>query len=165
MKADDINRLTTDLSNEDGWLKHVKDVLHNNGQDQIQQSFIAWAAFHVSRTAAVTNLQPDISCLLPLFQEEAKSVTMILHATNTVKSSVEFLNPGQTPVIACNQPLYAIAKKIQWQWPGTQRENNFVVVLGGLHTEMTAWRTLGDFLGGSGWTSDNASQHGIIWNS
>ena len=77
---------------------------------------------------------------------------MILHAMNTVKSSVEFLNPGQTPVITCDQPLYAIAKKIQWQWPETQGERNFVVVLGGLHIEMTAWRTLGDLLDGSGWT-------------
>ena len=153
VKADDINHLTIDLSDKDRWLKHMKDVLDNNGQDQIQQSFISWAAFHAIRTAAVTNVPPDISCLLPLFQEEAKSVAMILHAKNTVKSSVEFLNPGQTPVITCDQPLYAIAKKIQWQLPETQGEKNFVVVLGGLHIEMTAWRTLGDFLDRSGWTS------------
>ena len=116
----------------------MKDALDNNGQDQIQNICISWAAFHASQTAAVTNIPPDISCLLPLFQEEAKSVAMILHAMNTVKSSVEFLNPGQTPVITCDQPLYAIAKKIQWQWPETQGERNFVVVLGGLHIEMTA---------------------------
>ena len=61
----------------------------------------------------VLEIPPVISCLLPLFQEEAKSVPMILHAMNTVQHSVEFLNPGQTPVIACDQPLYDIAKKIQ----------------------------------------------------
>ena len=153
VKADDINHLTIDLSDKDRWLKHVKDVLDNNGQDQIQQIFISWAAFHASRTAAVTNVPLDISCLLPPFQEEAKSVAMILHAMNTVKSSVEFLNPGQTPLITCDHPLYAIAKKIQWQLPETQGEKNFVVVLEGLHIEMTAWRTMGDFLDGSGWTS------------
>ena len=129
VKADDINHLTIDLSDEDRWLKHVKDVLDNNDQDQIQQSFISWAAFDVSRTAAVTNVPPDISCLLPLFQEEAKSVAMILHAKNTVKSSVAFLNPGQTPVIICDQPLYAIAKKIQWQLPQTQGEKNLLLFL------------------------------------
>ena len=55
---------------------------------------------------------------------------MILHSMNAVKRSVEFLNPGQTPVIACDQPLYAIAKKNQWQWPETLGEKKFVVVLG-----------------------------------
>lgn len=153
MKADDISRLTIDLSDEDRCLKHVKDVLNNNGQDQIQQSFISWAVFHASQTPAFTNIPPDISCLLLLFQEEATSVAMILHAMSTVKSSLEFLNPGQTPVITCDQPLYVIAKKIQWQLPETQGEKNLVVVLGGLHIEMTAWRTLEDFLDGSGWRS------------
>ena len=88
-----------------------------------------------------------ISCLLPLFQEEAKSVAMILHSMNTVKRSV------QIPVIACDQPFYAIAKKIQWQWPETHGEKKYVVVLGGLHIEIAAWRALGDFLEGSGWIS------------
>lgn len=40
---------------------------------------------------------------------------------------------------------YQSFTKIQWQWPETQGEKNFVVVLGGLHIEMTAWRTLGAF--------------------
>ena len=101
---------------------------------------------------AVTDIPPDIFCLLPPFQEEAKSVAMILHSMNTVKRSVEFFNPGQIPVIACDQPLYAIAKKIQWQWPETLGEKKFVVVLGGLHIKMAAWRALGDILEGSGWT-------------
>ena len=153
VKAEDFHRSNIDLSDENRWLEHVKDVLDNNDQDQIQNICISWAAFHASQTAAVTNIPPDISCLQPLFREEAKSAAMILHAMNTVKSSIEFLNPGQTPVITCDQPLYAIAEKIQWQWLETQGERNFVVVLGGLHIEMTAWRTLGDLLDGSGWTS------------
>ena len=59
----------------------------------------------------VLDIPPDISNLLPLFQEAAKSVAMILHAMKTEQHSIEFLNPGQTPVIACDQLLYAIAKK------------------------------------------------------
>jgi hypothetical protein len=70
-------------------LKHTKDVLETQGE--IQENNISWAAFHASRTAEVTEIPPDITCLLPLFQEEAKSVAMILHAMNTVKRSVEFL--------------------------------------------------------------------------
>ena len=95
----------------------------------------------------------NISSLLPLFQEEAKSVAMILHSMNTVNRSVQFLNPGQIPVVACDQPLYAFAKKIQWQWPETHGVEKYVIMLGRLHTEMAALRTLGDWLEGSGWKS------------
>ena len=77
---------------------------------------------------------------------------MIHHATNVISKSVQFLNPGQTPVVTSDQPLYALAKKIQWQWPEIHAETK-VVMLGGLHTEMAALRTIGDWLEGSGWTS------------
>lgn len=35
----------------------------------------------------------------------------------------------------------------------THGEAKFIVMLGGLHTEMAALRTIGDWLEGSGWTS------------
>ena len=98
--------------------------------------------FYVSRAIAVTDILPDIACLFSLFQKEAKSVAMILHVMNTVKSLVGFLNQGQTAVIACDQPLYA--KEIQWHRPQMHGDKQFVVVLGGLHTEMAAWIALGD---------------------
>jgi hypothetical protein len=39
------------------------------------------------------------------------------------------------------------------QWPESHGEKKYVVVLGGLHIEIAAWRALGDLLEGSGWTS------------
>ena len=118
MKAEGFHLLNIDLSDEKRWLERVKDVLDNNGQDQIQNICISWAAFHASRTltAAVTNIPPDIFCLLPLFQEEAKSVAMVLHAMNTVKSSVEFLNPGQTPVRPQSLRSFWPAAGIESSW-------------------------------------------------
>ena len=86
VKADDFQSLMVDLSDEKKWLEHVKNVLEDNSQNEIQESNLSWAAFHASRTVGVTDIPPDISCLLPLFQEEAKSVAMILHSMNTVKS-------------------------------------------------------------------------------
>ena len=44
---------------------------------------------------------------------------MIKHSLDTVKDAVEYLNPGQTPVIAFDQPLFALAKKVQWHHPQT----------------------------------------------
>ena len=36
---------------------------------------------------------------------------------------------------------------------GTHGERNHVVMMGGLHTEMTIWSTFGNYLEGSGWTT------------
>ena len=55
-----------------------------------------------------------------------------------VKNAVEYLNPDQAPVLVCDQPLFAIAKEIQWTWPDTFGEIFFVIMLGELHIEMTA---------------------------
>ena len=91
--------------------------------------------------------------LLSLFPDEAKSVPMIQHSMNVIKKATEHLNPGQVPVIAVDQPLYSVAKKIQWNWPESHGEQHFVFILGGLHIEMAALSVLGDWLEDSGWTS------------
>jgi len=70
-----------------------------------------------------------------------------------IQREVEFLNLEQVPVLTVDQPLFAIAKRIQWQWPDTYGEERFVVLPGELHIEMAALTTLGDFLEPSGWTN------------
>ena len=78
---------------------------------------------------------------------------MIKHGMEVLQQATHFLNPGQIPVTTFDQPLFALAKFIQWKWPATHGENMHVVMLGGLHTEMALWSTLGDLLKGSEWTS------------
>jgi len=70
-----------------------------------------------------------------------------------VREAVKFLNPKQVPVVALDQPLFAIAKLVQWNWPEVYGEDKFVVLLGGLHIEMAFLSTIGDLLDGSRWTS------------
>ena len=65
------------------------------------------------------------SALLPLFADDSKSVARIKHSMDVVRNAVEILNPGQVPVIACDQPLYKIAKEVQWPWPDTLGEDTF----------------------------------------
>ena len=77
---------------------------------------------------------------------------MIKHGMDIQKRAIEYLNPGQIPVTIFNQLLFALAKFVQWKWPDTYGEKVHVVMLGGLHTEMALWNTLGDMLEGSGWT-------------
>lgn len=77
-----------------------------------------------------------ISGLLPLFLDNAHSIAMVKHAMTMVQKAVRHLNPGQVPVLAADQPLYALAKQIQWTWPATLGEEHYVVMFGGLHIEM-----------------------------
>ena len=76
---------------------------------------------------------------------------MIKHSMDVIRNAVQHLNPGQTPVVTFDQPLFALAKQIQWKWPQEYGEQKFVVVFGSLHIEMAALKTLGDWLQGSGW--------------
>lgn len=78
---------------------------------------------------------------------------MIRHAMDMIKLSVNHLNPGQVPVIAFDQPLYAVAKEIQWNWSDSYGEGKFVIMFGGLHIEMAFLKVIGGWLEGSGWTT------------
>ena len=56
------------------------------------------------------------------------------------------------PIITVDQPLYTLAKQIQWSWPASHGDDQFAVMFGGLHIEMAALKALGDLLENSGWT-------------
>ena len=103
----------------------------------------SWAAFFASQEPN-TSICPSIRTMLPLFTEDSKSVAMIMHAVRLIKQSINFLNPSQIPVVALDQPLYAIAKNVQWTWRNEFGEDHFVVVLGGLHIEMAFMSMIGD---------------------
>ena len=78
---------------------------------------------------------------------------MIPQVINMIKAGVNDVNSGQIPVITLDQPLFALRKLIQWNWPSTHGEEKLILMLGGLHIEMAAFKLLGDWLGGSGWAS------------
>lgn len=120
--------------------------------DEGDSQNISWAAYRANASQLMIQQSTDLSALLPLFEETSKSPAMIKHAMSIVQKNVEFLNPGQTAVIAFDQPLFTIAKKIQWNFPLTHGEDKLVIMFGGLHIEMAALKTIGDWLEDSGWT-------------
>jgi hypothetical protein len=113
---------------------------------------VSWWAFHSHQPYCATPSSVAISALLPLFPDQAKSVAMIRHAMDVIKSYVDHLNPGQVPVIALDQPLYKVAKEIQWTWPDHYGEDKFVAFFGGLHIESGFLKLTEKRLEGSGWT-------------
>lgn len=78
---------------------------------------------------------------------------MVKHGMDVLRQATTFLNPNQIPVITVDQPLFVLAKMVQWRWPASHGEQVYVVMMGGLHMEMTLWNVLGDLLDGSGWTA------------
>lgn len=81
-----------------------------------------------------------------------QSLALIQHGMKVTKDAIHLLNPTRAPVIAMDQPLFALGKQIQWDKPELFGEDKFVIMFGGLHFEMAALNTLGDWLEGSGWT-------------
>ena len=81
---------------------------------------VSWAAYHSRRreqTATPVHGPTAVTALFPLFPDDSKSVAMSRHSMNVVKKAVTVVNPRLIPVIACDQPLFKIAKQIQWRWP------------------------------------------------
>ena len=92
------------------WLNEVMAALEKEQLDSTD--WVSWSAYHAAlqqeeRLAA-------ISALLPLFTDSAHSVTMIKHSMTLVQAAIQHLNPGQTPVLSAHQPLFTLAKQIQW---------------------------------------------------
>ena len=58
------------------------------------------------------------------------------------------MNPSQTP--ACDQPVYALTKTIQWMYLETLGSGIYLSILGGLHVEQSALVMHGEIIKGSG---------------
>ncbi len=135
---------------EDKWIEYSLNFLTKEKLEK--GDFLSWAAFHASAQPDPTNPAAVIG-LLPLFSDKAATIAMVKHGMDIQRKITSYLNPSQIPVMAFDQPLFALAKHVQWSWPQTLGEKSFVVMFGGLHIEMAIWDTIGDFLDSSGWTS------------
>lgn len=154
-----VSLVNEETKHEDSWMSAVHDTLYtDSAMDRTQ---VMWSAYHAARSDVVGKPEKNIEALLPLFHEKASTPEMIRHGMKIVKDVTEHLNPHQVPVLVVDQPLYDLAKKVQWTFPGTYGEDKFVVMLGGLHIEMALWSTMGDLLSGSGWP-EALAEGGIV---
>lgn len=108
---------------------------------------VTWSSHH-ALLAKDKQFEIGISSLMPMLRDQAHDVATIKHSLEKIKEAVGFLNPTQSPVVTADQPLFALAKQIQWTWP--HEFGNFVFILGGLHIEMTILKMIGRILNNSG---------------
>ena len=156
--SEESDNLSAQFEKEKMWLDHVA--------QSKDKSAISWAAYHSSQIEQQQIKHADITALLPVWKEDSKSPAMIKHTMDVVQNAVSHLNPGQAAVIALDQPLYAISKRIQWKYPDIY--GKFVVMMGSLHTEMALMGALGNWLEDSGWTNiihnSGVSRSGVAEN-
>ena len=91
------------------WLQHVC-IAAETGAGT---SNVSWSAFHSCRDDYSSSDTPTAtSSLLPLFQNDSATIAMVRHSLDVIKKLIDITNPGQSPVVAVDQPLFAIAKNV-----------------------------------------------------
>ena len=104
-------------------------------QNKVRNKTVEAISSSVFDAERQTQVNPTcISSLLPLFSDCAHfvHVVMISHAITVISKAVKYLNPEQTVVIACDQPLFALQKTIQWAPKDSPGEDILVVMHGWL---------------------------------
>ena len=137
--------LASEIEKEEEWARTVALQIHNEQDVEDPELISTWSAYHGRNSNKVV---PWIGGLFSLFTDSSSSPSMLLHAIELVKKSVNFLNPDQIPIITGDQPVYAIMKKLQWSH---QSVRDMVVMMGGFHTEKHSIKAVGDALQESGW--------------
>ena len=135
---------------EELWISHVQNAINKDGFEP-GDTPIMWSGYSSYHLDDDSIKPTAVIGTLPLFSLKASSPSMIKHAMELLKKNTEFLNPGQTPVMGMDQPLYAIGKQLQWIYPDTLGEGSYFLKLGDLHIEDKWQLMMGKYLRSSGW--------------
>ena len=139
----------SELQKEENWSRHSQAMMNLPFEDHRKLSFVA---YHTQKAESGSDTPWNIG-LTPMFDEKAATAAMMRHGMSVISHTIKKLNPDQIPVICGDQPLFALMKQIQWQFPETFGEDKIVITLGGLHLEMALWTAMGKMLSNSGWNT------------
>ena len=78
---------------------------------------------------------PELKAILPIIPKKVHTLATQYHCMKIIKRTVSFLNPGQTSIDTCDQPVYALTKEIQWRFPEEFGTDSYLTAFGGLHFE------------------------------
>ncbi|KAJ8378159.1 hypothetical protein AAFF_G00245450 [Aldrovandia affinis] len=101
---------------DEAWLNHLHKVLIEK-DGMLQETPVTYSGFF-SHGQRKEDVRPRATVgVFPVFYDKASSMAMQKHSMLVVMKTIEFLNPGQVPVIEGDCPLYAQQKKCQWEYP------------------------------------------------
>ena len=137
---------------DEEWIKHATSKLEEyNSQDdpKLTNIHITWSGYQ-SYNQSAEDIRPPASIgLFPEFYEKAATLDMQKHGMIMMAEATEYLNPGQTPVVEGDCPLYMIMKKLQLLFSEEIGTEKIVTFMGLIH--MCVQECGGKLLGGSGW--------------
>ena len=91
---------------EKDWLQNAKELLWR--EEHNHHGTMSWAAYCSLQATPTLYWPAIIAALLPMFVENAHLLAMIKHSTDVIRAAVHHVNPAQIPVIAFDQPLFAL---------------------------------------------------------
>ena len=83
------------------------------------ESCCGWEKHRYSFQRFETEINVCVNAILPMINEEVHRLDKMYHVMNRNKKITNVLNPSQTPVDTCDQPVCALTKTIQWMYPKT----------------------------------------------
>eukprot|EP00734_Pompholyxophrys_sp_LG126_P000120 Pompholyxophrys_sp_v1_NODE_11_length_5290_cov_18.520778.p2 type:complete len:299 gc:universal NODE_11_length_5290_cov_18.520778:1265-2161(+) len=106
--------LSRQKKEEEDWYESIFHTLSLYLRDIGKREYsLTWAAFH-SFSDKLNSHRPALIGMLPVFQEKAATISMVKHGMTVVRALTMFLKNDQIPVMAVDQPLFALAKSVQW---------------------------------------------------
>ena len=102
-----------------------------------------WSKYHGSHYRKQLDL-PGINTILPLLGAQFHMIDTQYHCMIIIKNTIEKLNPSQTPVDTCDQPVYALRKELQWR--RLLQFENYFSLFPGMHIEQSMQDVHGDII-------------------
>ena len=96
--------LANAINDERLWLQNFESQNH------------AWSSYHASQKRGSINIC-GVDTILPLIREKVHTLATQYHCMNIISKTISVINPNQTPVDTCDQPVYTLTKQIQWRYP------------------------------------------------
>ena len=129
--------LANAINDERLWLQNFESQNH------------AWSSYHASQKRGSINIC-GVDTILPSITENVHTLATQYHCMNIISKTISVINPNQTPVDTCDQPVYALTKQMQWRYPELFGNSKYFSLFGGLHIEKALLIVHGEFIKGSG---------------
>ena len=123
------------------------DTVHNNFQSEL--AINSWSKHHANEGRTKPGMK-GIHAILPLIPKPVHTLESQYHCMDIISRTIEYLNPGQTVVDVCDQPVYALTKELQFKKPDVFGADKYFSLLGGLHIELCLLTIHGELIKGSG---------------
>ena len=93
---------------EEEWLEYVAESIEKPTDHRLD---LSCSAFNANKTGSLTT-NSDTTAMMLMFREDFKSPATIKHSMDMIWKAVNHCSKVQPIIVALDQPLYAIVKRI-----------------------------------------------------